>query len=155
MKTPPPAALRATYSSSSMLPSSIYHKGKTALHSTPYSPPNHTFCTGTCVPLRPRLFVFFIQCAISVLFMFSFRKLRPYCRSERDIASKHTQYSTWQSALHPGSSWHSQTAINSCTQSWASSLCPIHILLYSYLRERSGRRQPPAMRSPCTLYGIQ
>ena len=35
------------------------------------------------------VFAFFVNCPLSVLFMFFFRKLRPYCRSDRDIASKH------------------------------------------------------------------
>ena len=45
--------------------------------------------TGTCVCTR--LFVFFIDNPVSVLSMFVFmRIIHPYCRSERDIANKHT-----------------------------------------------------------------
>ena len=39
-----------------------------------------------------------------------------------------------------------------------SFFCRLHIYLYSYLRERSGRRQPPAERCPCvikTIYTVQ
>ena len=45
------------------------------------------------------------------------------------------------------SSWHYQTP--SCTPSWASSFCPLHLSSYSSLRERSGRRQSPVERIPC------
>ena len=35
-------------------------------------------------------FIYVFDYPLSVLFMFFFRKLRPYCRPERDIAYKHT-----------------------------------------------------------------
>ena len=75
--------------------------------------------------------------------VYLFRKLHPYCRSERGIATKHTaQHRAIRSAQVP-----LYYQIASCTKSWAS-FCPLHMLLYSSLRERSGRRQPPAKRSP-------
>ena len=40
-------------------------------------------------------------------------------------------------------------------KSWASSFCPLCMFLVAFflaLRERSGRRQPPAERSPCVYY---
>ena len=59
-----------------------------------------------------------------------------YFLSERDIASKHTAQH-----LCTNSSWHYQIA--SCTKSWVSYVCPLHILLYILpLREHGVRRQP-------------
>ena len=55
--------------------------------------------------------------------------------------------------LCTSSSRHYQIAVR--TKSYASSFCPLYMLLVAFflaLRERSGRRQPPAERSPCRLY---
>ena len=56
-------------------------------------------CMCVCVLV---IFFFFIDCPLSVLAQSSLpppRKVHPYSRSERDIANKHTQQSTAQSAL--------------------------------------------------------
>ena len=96
------------------------------------------------------LFAFFIDFFPSrSCSSFFFRILHPYCRSERDIASKHRTRHRQGHELCTSSSWRDQNA--SCTKSWVSYFCPLHILLKSYLRERSGRRQPPAERSPCAI----
>ena len=59
------------------------------------------------------------------------------------------QHSTAQAnQLCTTSPWRYQVA--SCTRSWASAFCLLHISLYSSLRELSGRRQPHAERTPCT-----
>ena len=97
----------------------------------------------------------FLLCSLIVLLLGPFRvffsrKLHPYCRSERDIANKHPEQHRQGNQLYTSSSWHYQ--IVSCTKSWASSFCPLHITLKSFLRERSGQRQPPAERSPWISY---
>ena len=72
-----------------MLPSSMYRKDKTAQHST-LSPQSLIFCTWyVLVYLYRCIFAFFIDCPLGPR-VFFLRKLHPYCRSERDIASKHT-----------------------------------------------------------------
>ena len=91
---------------------------------------------------------FFIDCPPSQSSSLFF--LQPYCRSERSITNKHTAQHRQSNQLCTCSSWQYQIA--SCTKSWASSFCPLHIELESSLRERSGQRQPPAERSPCTSY---
>ena len=66
------------------------------------------------------------------------------------IRARHRQqaHSTAQrNQLCTRSSWHYQIA--SCTKSWVSPWCPLHIYL-PY--ERSGRRQPPVEWSPCRSY---
>ena len=75
------------------------------------------------------------------------RKLHLYGRSGRDIASKHT-------AQHRAIS-SAQVAlgvIKSLAAANHGPLLPAPVLLYSSLRKRSGRRQPPAELSPCMLY---
>ena len=55
--------------------------------------------------------------------------------------------------LCTSSSWHYQIAVR--TKSWASSFFPLYMFLVAFflaLRERSGRRQPPAERGSCKWY---
>ena len=85
------------------------------------------------------------------------RRVPPYCRSERNTGNKNTQQSWAQQGnlLCTSSSWHYRIAVR--TQSWASSFRPLYMFLVAFflaLRERSGRRQPPAERSPCIYYDI-
>ena len=84
------------------------------------------------------------------------RKVPPYCRSERNTGNKSTQHSWAQQGnllCTSSSSWHNQITVR--TKSWTSSFCPLYMFLVAFflaLRERSGRRQPPAGRSPCNSY---
>ena len=75
-------------------------------------------------------------------------KLHPYyCRSKRDIANiQHITDRVISSAQGALAIIKSLVALNH----GPLLRCPLHIYwLKSSLRERSGRRQPPAERSPC------
>ena len=82
----------------------------------------------TCVLLCTRLLLSSLVVLSRSSSCFCFRKPHAYCRSsERDIASKHSTAQGDQ--LCTSSFWHYQTP--SCTKSWASSFCLVHILLYA------------------------
>ena len=91
-------------------------------------------------PMCTWLYLYFsllIDCLPSRSSSWVFRKLRPYyCRSERDIANKHTgQHRRPRKisfALCTSSSWHYQIAC--CRKSRASSFCPLHIYLKYSMR---------------------
>ena len=102
-------------------------------------------------------FLFYLYLIFHGPLFFAPRKLPPYCRSERNTGNKSTQHSWTQQGnlLCTSCSWHYQIAV--CTKSWASSFCPLYMLLVAVflaLSERSGRHQPPAERSPISKQSI-
>ena len=92
--------------------------------------------------LCSRFLLFSVDCPLSVpMPPPPPRKYHTYCHSERDINKHPAQRRTIIS-------WHYHFAVRT-KYSRASSSCPHYILqLHSPLRERCGRRQPPAERSP-------
>ena len=90
-----------------------------------------------------RLFFFFIDCPPSrpssciLSQIIPVLSIRAWHRQQAHCTAQSNQ-------LCASSSWHCQIA--SCTKPWAY-FCPLNMLLYSSLRERSGRCQLPAERS--------
>ena len=147
-----PAVLGATrYTSSSMLPSSMYHKDRTAQHIA--SSKHHT----SIMYVRRLCCVLVILLSLIWLLPGALRSPPPAnytSTADQNMASpahstaEHKAISSTQTC-----SWHYQIA--SCTKLWASSFCTLHVFIVSSLRESRRRRQPPAGRSPCTPYSSQ
>ena len=100
----------------------------------------------------------FLQSRLSSLgpYVFFPRKLHPHCRSECDIANKHTVQCTQHRATTSSSAQAALGIINSLVAPNHGPLlsAPFTSMfwLHSSLRERSGRLTPPADRSTCQNY---
>ena len=132
------------YSSSSILPSSMYHKDRTPRHIAS-SPQSLILGTGMYLCNAVYSSFCFIDYPLSALCIYCFSQItrvlpiRPRHRQQAHSVAQGNQLCT-------SSSWRYQIAIKSCTKSRASSFCPLHICC-----ERGGRSQPPAERSSCSL----
>ena len=89
------------------------------------------------------------HCPFSILAQSFFHPKNFTHGSERGIANKHTQHSTGHSALRIKQPF---ALSNRKMHQIMGLFCRLHVYLCSSLRESSGRRQPPAERSPCTYY---
>ena len=127
-----------SYNSSAMMPSIMYHKDRTAQDSA-LSPRCLMSCTDLylCTALPAVHQSVFLLSLLIVLSRssscFFFCKVHPYCRSERDVASKHTSQHRAISYAHI----YLDRIISLVAPNHVPLLLPLHLLLYSSLRGRS------------------
>ena len=118
-----------------------------AAQSTQLSKPYHNmyrYVRVYCCVLVFLLFSLFVVSGSSCFFL----QIAPITTTDRNLGTPgSTAQHTKGNQLCAGSSWHHHVA--SCTKSWASYIsAPFTLCCNCFLRERSGRRQPPAGRNP-------